>query len=112
MRMNAVIISQAVRDEIPKTIKVDDNTSLSVKDTTVVITEFDRKETPFITSEYEKGFTVGVKVLVERRRFAENSVSVEKDQLGEFVCLPVDASIKDVMNAINDLVRKISNPNA
>ena len=112
MRMNAVIISQMVREEIPKTIKVDDNTSLSVKDTTVVVTEFDRKETPFITSEYEKGFSVGVKVLVERRQYAKNAVSVVKDHIGDFVYLPEDASIRDVMNAINDLVRKISNPNA
>lgn len=112
MRINAVINSQTVREEIPEKIKVSDNESLFIKETTVVISEFDRSTTPFVNSGYEKGFSVGVKALVERRRFADNSVTVAKDQIGHFVYIPEDTPIKDAMDVINDLIRKISEPNA
>ena len=117
MRYNAVIISNTLREELPNTIKVSDDESLSVKETSAVITEIDCETTPFIDKKYDKGFSVGVKALVERRIYKEDeagtaSVTVLKDHIGDFVYLTEDASIKDVMNAINDLVRKISNTNA
>lgn len=117
MRLNTVINSNTLREELPNTIKVSDDESLSVKETSVFINEIDCKATPFIPKEYDKCFSVGVKALVERRIYKTNeagyaSVTVSKDQIGDFVYLTEDASIKDVMNAINDLVRKISNTNA
>ena len=112
MKINAVINSQMVREEIPENIKLSDNESLSVKETTVIIAEFDRNATPFISAEFEKGFSVGVKALVERIKFADNSAKVTMEYIGEFVYLPEYVSIKDIMNAINDLIRKVFNPNA
>ena len=117
MKLNTVIISNTVREELPNTIKVSDDEEVSIKEISAVITEIDCNATPFIDKKYDKGFSVGVKALGERRIYKMNevgnaSISVSKNQIGDFVYLPADASIKDVMNAINNLVRKISNTNA
>ena len=117
MRINAVINSTTVQEALLETIKVSDEESLSIKETSVIISECDHENAPFICKEGEKKFSVGVRALVERRIYKENddknaSVSVEKDHIGNYVHLPENVSLKEVMNAINELVRNISTPNA
>lgn len=121
MKFNAVINSNTLRKTIPNTIKVSDDESLSVKETAVIIKEIDYDTAPFCCKKGEEKFSVGVRALVERRVYKANDngsagvsveVSAENDYIGDYVYLPEDASLKDAMNAINDLVCKISNPNA
>jgi hypothetical protein len=113
MRYEAVILSDTLREEIPEKIKVDPNNTFVVKEAEVIITEFDRNVTPFIPRACEKGFTVGLKLRGERRHFEDRDgshfVSVEPDQMGDFVYLSEDASMKDFMISLENLIRSYSN---
>ena len=112
MRYSAVILSDMLREEIPEKIKVDDNTTLVIKETTVIIKEIDKNVCPIYSVNFEKGFSVGLKAIVERRRFEDNgdgrhSVNVEKDTIGNFTYISYDAPVEEIMNTIDDLVRKL-----
>ena len=114
MRYSAVILSDMLREEIPEKIKVDENTTLVIKETTVIINEIDRNVVPIHPVNFEKGFSVGLKALVERRRFEDigdgrHSVVVEKDIIGDYIYLSYDAPIKDIMETVDVLVRKLFN---
>lgn len=112
MRFNAVISGISVTEEIPEKIKLDDNNTLVVKGATVILNEFDRSVDPLSLPTMDKGFTVGLKLTGERRHFEEKSdgrcaVEVNPDQIGNYEVLSPDASLKDVMNAINRLIHNI-----
>jgi hypothetical protein len=106
MRFDALIKSDSI-EEIPDVIKLDDNTSVKVKKTDIIITEFDKSVCPFVSAPFDKGISVGLKAEVEKRHFGENSVSVERDQIGSFMYFSFDATIKEVMNGINELIHRL-----
>ena len=114
MRYSAVILSDMLREEIPETIKVDENTTLVIKETTVIINEIDKNVCPIHPVNFEKCFSVGLKALVERRRYKDygdgrHSLDVEKDIIGDFAYITYDAPIKEIMDTIDALVRKLFN---
>ena len=108
MRYEATIDAHSL-GEIPDLIKLEDNTSAKVKNASVIIKEFDKSIDPIHSSPFDKGFSVALKLEVEKRYFAATSVRVERDWIGNFMDFSCDATLKDVMNGINELIHRICN---
>lgn len=114
MRYEAVINSYAF-EEIPEKIKLEENTSLVVKDAKIIINTFDRNKDPICPAvDFDKGFTVGLKLDGERRVYKDegggtHSITREPDIYGEYVVLKDDAKINDVIEAVNGIIHNIKN---
>jgi hypothetical protein len=113
MNYDAVIKSVSLQEDFPEKIKVDDDTTLIIEDKKIIINEFDREKDPLSSLTFDKGFTVGLKVTVSTRHCEKSekgfSVTTKPEMYGEFMYLKHDATLKDVMTAIDELVRSTRN---
>lgn len=114
MRYEAVINSPSF-EEIPEKIELEEHTTFVVKDAKIIIGTFDKSKDPICpATEFEKGFTVGLKLDGDRRVYKDegngtHSITREPDIYGEYVVLKDDAKIKDVIEAVNGIINTIKN---
>lgn len=114
MRYEAVINSPAF-EEIPEKIKLEEHTPFVVKDAKIIVGTFDKSKDPICPAcDFDKGFTVGLKLDGERRVYKDEgdgkySITREPDIYGEYVVLKDDAKINDVIEAVNGIINTIKN---
>lgn len=111
-KYDAIIQSYSLRETFPEKVKIDDATTLLFRDAKIIFTEFDRSIDPMVVTPCDNGFYVGVKVTTSVRKFAQEgegkySVTEKPEQYGEFARLSETATLKDVVEVINELAIKI-----
>ena len=99
-----------LQEDFPEKIKIDENTTMTIKDKQIIFNEFDRETDALsnISNVFDKGFTVGVKVIASTRHFEKTekgfSVTENPVQYGNYAVLRHDCTMMDVMEAISNLV--------
>lgn len=113
MNYEGILKSVSLREEFPEKITVDDDTTMIIGDKRLIITEFDRAKDPLCSLAFEKGFTVGLKVLVTTRRIERNESQIivreTPESYGEYAVLTPNATLMDVLEIIDNLVCSIRN---
>lgn len=113
MRYDSILNLISLKESFPESIEFDDNIKLLINDKQIIINEINREIDQLSGLTRDKGFTVGLKVLVSIRTFTNEetgcSVSSTQKQYGDFYVLPYDATLKDVMETIDKLVCSVRN---
>lgn len=109
-----LIINSPELNEIPKKFKIKEHAFFHVKDATLIINAFDSSKDPICpATDFDKGFTVGIKLDGECReieKVTDLSFNVKRDpwQLGEYTTIKEDATVKELIEAVNGLIQRVT----
>lgn len=101
MELRVRKLEKNVIKHLPERVKVDETLTVSVKNQTAIITE------------YENEIAVGYKAHMLRRHFGkgkDNSFTVVEtgEAVGEYKMIPKESTLDDIVKTINELVDLIS----
>lgn len=99
-------------EELPEKIKLEDGARFIVEKAQIIINEVDKSKDPLCSIAFDKGYSValkldGVRRTIEKVNDSNFRVFNDPDQYGEFVYLSENATLKDVLDAVNGLIQNV-----